>query len=179
MNMENRKTTTIAEVAFPGYPSFSKRNDKIAYSTIDGTDTVISVVKVKSDKQTVDSSPSIAIQKMKWPVYFAMGSRQLTPVKPQSAKNTLTASKLDVEVLSSRNIVRTMIVGADNTPVSISFSRADGKVIHRERMFIAGQKVPYSWNGVTANGDRLGTGVYFMCLQTPKNMTVKKIAFFN
>jgi Zn-dependent metalloprotease len=179
MNMENRKTINVAEVAFPGYPCYSKRDDKIAYSTIDGTDTVISVTKVKSDKQTVDGSPSIGIRKMKWAVYFAMGSRQITPIYQKPAEILMAGSKFGVEVLSSKNTVRTMIVGADNTPVQISISRADGKVVHQERIFIAGQKAPYSWNGRCANGDRLGTGVYFMRLQTPKNNAVKRIAFFN
>ncbi len=178
MNMENRKTMTIANVAFPGYPSYSKRDDKIAYSTINGSDTVISVVKVKSDKQTVDGSPTITIRKMKWAVYFAMGNRQITPVSHNAPVNAVV-SKLGVEVLSCRNIVRTMIVGADNTPVQISISRADGRVIHRERVFAKGEKVPYSWNGRTAKGEKMGTGVYFMRLQTPKTIAAKRIVFFN
>ncbi|HEX2957890.1 MAG TPA: M4 family metallopeptidase [Chitinispirillaceae bacterium] len=180
MNMENRKTVTIANVAFPGYPSYSKKDDKIAYSTINGNDTVVSVVKVKGDKQTVDGSSSIAIRKMKWAVYFAMGSRQLTPVyRKVMPVITAAGSKLGIEVLSSRSVVRTMICGADNTPVQISISRSDGKVVHRERMFIAGPKVPYNWNGKTANGNQLGTGVYFMRLQTPKTIAVKRITYFN
>jgi Zn-dependent metalloprotease len=179
MNMENRKTITIADVAFPGYPSYSKRDDKIAYSTIDGADTVISVTKVKSDKQTVDGSPSIAIRKMKWAVYFAMGSRQLTPVSQKTPDNIPCVSKLGIEVLSCKNIVRTMISGASNSPVRISIARADGKIIHSDKIVMSGQKVPYNWNGRAANGNQLGTGVYFMRLQTPKTMAVKRIAFFN
>lgn len=178
MNMENRKTIAVANVAFPGYPSYSKRDDKIAYSTINGSDTVISVVKVKGDKQTADGSPSITIRKMKWAVYFAMGNRQLTPVAHRATVNN-TVSKLGVEVLSSRNIVRTMIIGADHTPIQISISRADGKVIHRENIFAAGKKVPYNWDGRTVNGEKMGTGVYFMRLQTPKTRAAKRIVFLN
>jgi Zn-dependent metalloprotease len=174
MNMENRKTVTIADVAFPGYPSYSKRDDKIAYSTIDGTDTVISVTKVKSDKQTVDGNSSIAIRKMKWAVYFAMGSRQLTSVSQKTPEGISCASKLGIEVLSCKNVLRTMISGASNSPVRISIARADGKIVHSDKIFISGQKVPYNWNGI-----RLGTGVYFLRLQTPKTMTIKRIAFFN
>lgn len=179
MNMENRKTVTVADVAFPGYPSYSKRDDKIAFSTIDGHDTVVSYVKVKSDKQTADGSSSIAIRKMKWAVYFAMGSRQLIPVSSKIPEKTLIVTKLGVEILSSKNIVRTMIVGSQNTPVQISISRADGRVIYREKIFAVGKKIPYTWNGRTANGNRIGNGIYFMQLKTPNASTVKRVVYFN
>jgi hypothetical protein len=57
MNMENRKTVTVASTAYPGYPSFSRLDDKIVFSTISGRDTVVSVVKLKEDKQTPDGNP--------------------------------------------------------------------------------------------------------------------------
>lgn len=65
MDMENRKTVIVTTTAFPGYQSYSKRDDKIAYSTIDGNDTVIPVVKLEDDKLPSDGNPSIAIRRMK------------------------------------------------------------------------------------------------------------------
>ncbi len=179
MNMENRKTVTIANVAFPGYPSYSKRDDKIAYSTINGTDTVVSIVKVKSDKQTVDGSSSIAIRKMKWAVYFAMGSRQMTPVYQKTPSVASGASKLGITVLSSKSDIRTMISGALNLPVRICISRADGRVVHSERIFSEAEKVPYYWSGVTKKGNKVSPGVYFMRIETSRQAAVTRIPYFN
>jgi len=179
MNMENRKTVTVANAAFPGYPSYSKRDDKIAYSTTSGTDTVINVVKVKSDKQTADGNPSIAIRRMKWAVYFATGNRLLTPTASKTPIASLGASKLGITILSCKNNVRTMITGACNSTVNISISRADGRVVHSERIFAGAEKVPYYWNGVSGNGSRVSTGVYFLRIENSRQAAVTRIPYFN
>ena len=175
MNMENRKTITVAATAFPGYPSFSKRDDRIAFSTINQRDTVVSTIKLKTDKQTPDGSPAIALRKMKWAVFFAAGTRSLIPTRTrqQAAKPLALAPKLDVEFLSCKNGLKAMIAGAGQSPVRISIIRADGKIIHHETMFAGADLVPYTWNGKIDLGAPLGRGVYFIRLQTPRGAVAK------
>ncbi len=179
MNMENRKTVTVANAAFPGYPSYSKRDDKIAFSTIDYADTVVKVVKLKSDKQTADGNSSIAIRKMKWAVYFAMGSRDATPSYQKKSAEASGAGRLVVSILSCKNDIRAMITGAGNSMVRISICRADGKVLHREKIFTEKEKTPYCWSGKLTNGRKARTGVYFMRIETPHQAAVTKVPFVN
>jgi bacillolysin len=178
MNMENRKIVTVAQPRFTGYPSYSKRDDKIAFSTIDGTDTVVSVVKLKSDKQTPDGTSAIAIRKMKWAVYFAQGSRQITPVQQPVVLRSTPSTKLDLKILSCKGGLKAMISGAGQTMVHISITRADGKIIHRETVFAGKESAPYTWNGRTGTGISLGQGIYFLRMQTPQGTVAKKL-FFN
>jgi bacillolysin len=179
MNMENRKTITVATTAFPGYPSFSKRDDRIAFTTINQRDTVVSTIKLKTDKQTPDGSPAIAIRKMKWAVFFAAGTRSLIPTRSrqQAARRLTLAPKLDVEILSCKNGLKAMIAGAGQSPVRISIIRADGKIIHHETLFAGADLVFYTWNGKTDLGAPRGRGVYFIRLQTPRGAVAKKVFF--
>lgn len=72
-----------------------------------------------------------------------------------------------------------MISGAQNLPVQISISRADGKIMHSERIFAGSDKVPYYWSGVTGNRNKLSSGVYFLRIETPRQATVTRIPYFN
>jgi len=175
MNMETLKSVTVASSSFTGYPCFSKRDDKIAFSNINGTDTVISVLKLKADKQTVDGSPTIGVRKMKWAVYFAQGSRVLTPTGVQSVKRAAPARQLDLAVVSSISGLKAIISGAGNGPVRVSIARADGRVIHRETVFSAAAPVAYSWSAATGGGARLGRGVYFVRIECPMGAVAKKL----
>lgn len=178
MNMENRKTTTVALTAFPGYPSYSRHDDKIAYSTIDRGDTVVSVVKVKEDKQTVDGNSAIAIRKMKWAIYYADGNRELTPTAMQSkiATRTAPAPKLGLMILSCKDGLKATITGAGNAAVRISIVRADGSIVHRETLFAGIGPASYSWNG--GSGGPRARGLYFMRVETPWEIVAKKFVLF-
>ena len=173
MNMENRKTVTVASTAYPGYPSFSRLDDKIVFSTISGRDTVVSVVKLKEDKQTPDGNPSVAIKKMKWPIYFATGIRNMdsTRIHPEIAKRY---DKPSLQIIPYKGGLKATIIGAAQSLVRISIIRADGKIVHQKKMYVSGESVPYVWN--RKNGG--GSGVYFMRMETPHGAVVKRTALF-
>jgi bacillolysin len=174
MNMETRKTSTIATSAFPGYSSFSKRDDKIAFSTINGTDTVISILKLKTDKQTPDGTPAIGVRKMKWAVFFAQGTRAL-PTGTIAAPREFKTSKLELMVLSCKNGFKGLIAGAGNSPIHVSIARADGRAVYRETILPGGKLVPYAWNATTSGGNRIGRGVYFVRIETTSSSVAKKL----
>jgi hypothetical protein len=180
MNMENRKNIAVATPSFPGYPSYSKRDDKIAFSTVNGSDTVISVVKVKADKQTADGSPTVAIRKMKWAIYFANGTRALIPTNRQQqvAKQSPFVSKPDLVILQSHNGLMATIAGAKHIPVHISIVRVDGKAIYRETVFPNSDRVPYSWSGKTPSGSSFGHGMYLVRMETSRGAVAKKMFIF-
>jgi len=178
MNMENRKTIPVATTAFPGYPSYSRRDDRIAFSTINGADTVVSVVKVKEDKQTPDGNPAIAIRRMKWAVFFADGNRKLNPTSQRTTQPMVSASKLDCTVQSAGGSIRAIIRGAGNGLTRITILRPDGKIVHRETVSAGSERLSYFWNGRTAAGSRPGHAVYLLRIETPKG-AVTKTFFFN
>jgi Zn-dependent metalloprotease len=180
MNMENRKTTTVATPSFPGYPSYSKRDDKIAFSTINGSDTVISVVKLKTDKQTADGSPTVAIRKMKWAIYYATGTRALTPTntQQQAMKQSQPVTKPDLKIISCKGVLTATISGATQLPVRISIVSMDGKTMYHERVLAGSDCVPYTWNGKTDSGTRLGHGMYFIRMKTPRGAVARKMFFY-
>lgn len=180
MNMENRKTTTIATPSFPGYPSYSKRDDKIAFSTINNRDTVISVIKVKADKQTADGNATVTIRKMKWAIYFADGSRSLIPTHRRQpvVKQALPHSKPDLVILPCKGALMATIVGARQLPVRISIVRVDGKTVHRETVFAGSDRVPYTWNGKTGSGSSLGHGMYLVRMETPQGALARKMFIY-
>lgn len=173
MNMENRKTVTVAPTAYPGYPSFSRLDDKIIFATISGRDTVVSVVKLKDDKQTPVGEPSIAIKKMKWPIYFATGIRSLDPTRkrPELAKRP---AKPDLKILPCKGGLKATIVGAAQTHVRLSIIRADGKIVHQKKLIVTGESVPYLWDRKITGG----SGVYFIRMETLQGSVVRKMALF-
>ena len=69
-----------------GYPSFSKNDNKIAfsgvsynYSGVNGKEMqVVKAIKLGADKITPRGEPAVLVPEAKWPVYFANGSRTLS-----------------------------------------------------------------------------------------------------
>lgn len=177
MNMENRKTLAVASTAYPGYPSFSRLDDKLAFSTISDRDTIVSVVKLNDDKQTPVGSPVIAISKMKWPVYFATGRRNLDPTRSrlEMAKRPV---KPDLSVLPYKGGLKMTVTGASQTQVRISIIRADGKIVNKQKIVATRECVPFFWNRKTAGGGFGGSGIYFIRMETPHGAVVKKMALF-
>ena len=180
MNMENRKNVTVATTEFPGYPSYSRLDDRIAFSTIDGADTVISVVKVKSDKQTADGDPVIAIRKMKWALFFADGNRVLVPTRSRQPVVTLqpAAAVFDITVRSYNGGMKAEITGAQQLPVRLSIIRADGKVVYRTVVFSGVNTLSWVWNGMTAAGAPVGRGMYFVRAATARGAVTRKLVIY-
>lgn len=61
-----------------GFPSYSKLDDKIAFSALDGTNQpVINEVTLDANKYSASTSPITIITQAQWPVYYATGTRVL------------------------------------------------------------------------------------------------------
>lgn len=177
MNMENRKTVTVASTAYPGYPSFSRLDDKIAFSSISSRDTVVSVVKLKDDKQTPVDDPTIVISKMKWPIYFATGVRNLDPTRSR-LEMAKRPAKQGLTVFPYKGGLKVTITGAAQTPVRMSIIRADGKIVDQKKIFAIRENVTYLWNSKNSGGGFGGSGIYFIRMETPHGAVVKKMALF-
>jgi bacillolysin len=77
-NLETGDLELITANATLGYPSFSKNDDKIAYSAINTSDEeVVATIGLSADKITPSDAASILIPDAKWPVYYATGGRAL------------------------------------------------------------------------------------------------------
>lgn len=81
INIETREKAVLLENYTLGSPSYSKGDDKIAFSTIDTSSNVqvVASVDLKDDKLQAEGEASYIVNYAKWPVYYAKGDR-LTPV---------------------------------------------------------------------------------------------------
>jgi Zn-dependent metalloprotease/PKD repeat protein len=78
LNIENMDLGIIANNSTIGYPSFSKLDDKIAYSALDNYDSpVIATTTLNADKISSSTDPVLLIDQAQWPVYYATGTRIL------------------------------------------------------------------------------------------------------
>jgi Zn-dependent metalloprotease/PKD repeat protein len=84
-NLETGDVKLITTNDRLGYPSFSKNDNKIAYSGVNynysgGTGKemqVVKAIKLAADKITPRGDPDVLVPDAKWPVYFTNGSRAL------------------------------------------------------------------------------------------------------
>ena len=61
-----------------GIPSFSKNDDKIAYTTLNESDKeAIAVIPLSSSKISASGTSSVIINDAKWPVFYTVGERSL------------------------------------------------------------------------------------------------------
>lgn len=61
-----------------GYPSYSKNDDKIAFSALNMSDEeVVASISLATNKITGVGSASIIVSDAKWPVFYAVGARSL------------------------------------------------------------------------------------------------------
>lgn len=61
-----------------GYPSYSKKDDKIAFSSLNmSAEEVVSSISLATNKITGVGSASILVSDAKWPVFYAVGTRSL------------------------------------------------------------------------------------------------------
>ncbi len=78
LNLESGDLDIIFENSILGFPSFSKNDNKIAFSAENNTDEeVVGVVNLASNKISPSGPASILIDDAKWPVFFATGTRTL------------------------------------------------------------------------------------------------------
>jgi PKD repeat protein len=77
-NLLTAETGVITSNASLGFPSFSKNDDKIAFSALTTSNKeVVAVINLAQNKISGSGSASILISDAKWPVYFAKGERSL------------------------------------------------------------------------------------------------------
>lgn len=77
-NLNTGETDIITENSTLGFPSFSKNDDRIAYSALTtGDEEVIAGINLAQDKITGSGNPFAMILNARWPVYFASGERDL------------------------------------------------------------------------------------------------------
>ncbi len=77
-NLNTGETDVITENSTLGLPSFSKNDDRIAYSALTTNDEeVVAGINLAQNKITGTGNPFAMIMNAKWPVYFASGERDL------------------------------------------------------------------------------------------------------
>lgn len=99
-NLNTGETDVITENSTPGLPSFSKNDDRIAYSALTTNDEeVVAGINLAQNKITGTGNPFAMIMNAKWPVYFASGERDLglAPVSDFTADYKTGSPPLEVK----------------------------------------------------------------------------------
>jgi PKD repeat protein len=77
-NLESGLINRITYITTWGYPSFSKNDDRIAFTALTTMgDAVVAYVDLEEDKITAAGEASILVDGSIWPVYYATGDRTL------------------------------------------------------------------------------------------------------
>jgi len=77
-NLNSGETNTLYQNVILGYPSFSKKDDQLAFSALNTrNEKIAAVIGLAEDKITPSGSASVLINNAQWPVYYATGSRPL------------------------------------------------------------------------------------------------------
>lgn len=77
-NLNTGDVGLIYENLTIGYPSFSKKDDAIAFSGLDEQDyEVVGIVKLAANKIVAAGNASLLVEDAKWPVFYASGQRPL------------------------------------------------------------------------------------------------------
>ena len=77
-NLNTGETDVITENSTLGLPSFSKNDDRVAYTALStGDEDVVAGINLDQSKITGSGNPFAMIMNAKWPVYFASGERDL------------------------------------------------------------------------------------------------------
>jgi Zn-dependent metalloprotease/PKD repeat protein len=76
-NLETGDLELITMNSTLGFPSFSKNDDKIAFTYLNGNEEDIYTVPLENDRITPAADPQLLMEYAKWPVYYAMGTRVL------------------------------------------------------------------------------------------------------
>jgi Zn-dependent metalloprotease len=139
-NIESNKQNVITKNAVYGYPTFSRNDDYIAYTSLDSkNDTVIVKVPVKADKIEANGSPSVLINNAKWPVWYTRGLRvgvgaEFAISKPafcQDASTTFTDVSIGDVSSYSWNFGAGATPATDTTsgPHKVSYSSSGNKTV--------------------------------------------------
>jgi Zn-dependent metalloprotease/PKD repeat protein len=101
-DLNSGETDLITSNATPGYPSFSKSDDKIGFSALTTSDAeVVAAIGLAQNKISGSGDAYAMINNAKWPVYFAAGDRTLglAPVSDFTADYKTGEAPLDVKYL--------------------------------------------------------------------------------
>jgi len=99
-DLNTGETDVITENSTPGFPSYSKNDDRIAYSALTTDDEeVVAGINLAGNKITGDGNPFAMILNARWPVYFATGERDLglAPVSDFTADYKTGSAPLEVK----------------------------------------------------------------------------------
>ena len=99
-DLNTGETDVITGNSTLGYPSFSKNDDRIAYSALTTNDEeVVAGINLAGNKITGSGNPFAMIMNAKWPVYFAEGERDLglAPVSDFTADYKPGSAPLEVK----------------------------------------------------------------------------------
>ncbi len=101
-DLNTGETDVITGNSTLGYPSFSKNDDRIAYSALTTNDEeVVAGINLAGNKITGSGNPFAMIMNAKWPVYFAEGERDLglAPVSDFTADYKTGSAPLEVKYI--------------------------------------------------------------------------------
>ncbi|MBC7923965.1 MAG: M4 family metallopeptidase [Ferruginibacter sp.] len=112
-----------------GYPTYSKSDDRLAYTTVSTKgDTSVAVIGLKADKINPNGTPTQILREAKWAVWFAQGNRAVKSAAKDilsfslaganaPANGAITGNAIALTVPANANVTR-LIATFSHSPLS-------------------------------------------------------------
>ena len=114
-----------------GYPTYSKSDDRLAYTTVSARDTSVAVIALKADKISPNGAPKRIITEAKWAVWFAQGNRQVLSAAKDITHFSLPGSTAPVNgIITGEAIALIVPVSTDVTRLVATFSHSPLSTVH-------------------------------------------------
>ena len=115
-----------------GYPTYSKSDDRLAYTTVSAAlDTSVAVIRLKTDKISPDGTPTQIITKAKWAVWFAQGNRAVQSAAKDITRFSLSGVNAPVNgTITGNAIALTLPANTDVTRLIATFSHSPLSTVH-------------------------------------------------
>lgn len=156
------------------FPTFSKLDDKIAFTTlnVDG-DTIINVVGLQEDKLNSSGTPSGLVLQAKWPVWFAVGVRETQPPLPPTGNENNVVSEKGVSIFPNPFRSNLAVTYEALKPAAFKaevFDLQGNKIReYREEKLLTGKQI------INLATEKLNNGVFVLKVRVGNNVTTHRI----
>lgn len=129
-NLETGDVNTIFENSILGFPSYSKLDDKVVFSALNGSGSEIAgIIGLNADKISPSGEASELIPVAKWPIWYATGNRNLMDIEENDISGNMFTN---VFPNPANNILNINITTDNIEPFEVSVYNIYGQLILKE-----------------------------------------------
>jgi Zn-dependent metalloprotease len=121
-NFDTGELKGVVENNDIGYPDYSKSDDKLAFNSLENSQSIVRGINMAQDRITPTGSPSTLFTDAKWAVWYAQGQRQL----PTKSAQTMTFAQVVDQ--NTRSSVALSATASSNLPIQFTVKEGDATI---------------------------------------------------